>query len=143
MSHPMEMPTPQNLAATPPAGPFPAPAMPVEQKASDFTPTEVRANRKVLFALDELENESISEPFVFTYQGDEFELLDPKDIDWQDLMVAQEQPRLMLHVIMPEGLREKFLEKKLPMRKLEALLTRWQQHFGLPAAGEDEGSARS
>lgn len=130
---------PASLPSAPPVFPAPNPAPTVEQ----MHPAEVKANRKVLFVLDELENEKTSEPFVFEYQGEVFELLDPKDIDWQDLMIGQEQPRLMLHVIMPEDQRQRFLEKKLPMRKMEALLTRWQQHFGLPSAGEGDGSARS
>lgn len=125
----------------PPAQAFPAPA-PTPQ-AELMQPSEIKANQKVLFVLDALEREKVAEPFIFEYQGEIFELLDPKDIDWQDLMIGQEQPRLMLHVIMAEDQRARFLEKKLPMWLLEELLTRWQQHFGLPDSGEGDGSARS
>lgn len=120
---------------------FPAPSL--EQTAADLKPDEIRATRKVLFALDDLENEKTSEPFVFSYQGKTFELKDPKDCDWQDLLVVQEDPRLTLHVLMDEEMRAEFLELKLPMRKFEALLKRWQQHFNQPAPGEGDGSATS
>lgn len=121
----------------------PAPAPAPEVQPPVYVRPELPGKPKALFKLDDLENDRTSEPFIFEYQETTFELLDPKDIDWQDLMVAQENPRLMIHVIMPEAQRPIFLEKKLPMRKLEALLTRWQQHFGLPSAGEAKGSARS
>jgi hypothetical protein len=129
------------LPQTPPPPAFPAPS--TEPTAEALKPTEIRAPRKVLFNLDELENDKSSEPFVFSYQGKDFELLDPKDCDWQDLLVVQEDPRLTLHVLMPEEQRKEFLELKLPMRKFEALLTRWQQHFNQPAPGEEKGSALS
>jgi len=129
---------PTPAAWTPPAGPPPAAAPPPV-----YVQPELPPKPKALFSLDDLENEKTAEPFIFDYQGATFELLDPQDLDWQDLMVAQENPRLMIHIIMPEEQRPIFLEKKLPMRKLEALLKRWQQHFGLPTAGEAEGSARS
>lgn len=121
---------------------FPVPTAPAVT-AEELRPAELKAPRKVLFNLDQLENEKSAEPFVFAYQGKEFELLDPKDIDWQDLMVIQDNPRLTLHVLMPEDQRAEFLELKLPMRKFEALLSRWQDHFGLPNAGEGTGSAPS
>jgi hypothetical protein len=121
---------------------FPAPVA-AEPVAADFKPTTIKAPRKVLFNLDELENDRSSEPFVFTYQGKEFELLDPKDCDWQDLLVVQEDPRLTLHVLMKEEDRKDFLELKLPMRKFEALLKRWQEHFNQPTPGEGNGSALS
>jgi hypothetical protein len=127
-----------------PVAGFPPPS--TEPTADQMVPEEIRLRRaslKPLFNLDELENEKTSEPFVFEFGGDVFELLDPKDIDWQDLLVIQENPRLTLHVIMPEDQRAQFLEKKLPMRKFEVLLNRWQQHFGLPTPGEDNGSAGS
>lgn len=145
MTYPTD--SPPVVPATPgppaPAAAFPVPAPAPTPNPELMEPTEIRANRKVLFVLDELENEKTSEPFVFQYQGQVFELLDPKDVDWQDLMIGQEQPRLMMHVIMAEDQRAKFLELKLPLRKMEALMTRWQEHFGLPSTGEDDGSARS
>lgn len=132
----------QNNPPTPdPAPAFPAPA--TEPTAEALKPTEIKAPRKVLFNLDALENDRSSEPFVFSYQGQEFELLDPKDCDWQDLLVVQDDPRLTLHVLMPEEQRARFLELKLPMRKFEALLKRWQEHFNQPDPGEGSGSAPS
>lgn len=129
--------------AAPPNFTAPAPAPAPEVQPPVYVKPELPPRPTALFKLDDLENERTAEPFVFEYQGEIFELMDPKDIDWQDLLVAQEQPRLMIHVIMPEEQRPRFLEMKLPMRKLEALLTRWQQHFGMTPAGEAGGSARS
>jgi hypothetical protein len=127
----------------PAAHPAAVPAPSMQQTPADFAPSELKAPRKVLFNLDALENDRSSEPFVFVYQGKEFELLDPKDCDWQDLLVVQEDPRLTLHVLMPEAQRKEFLELKLPMRKFEALLKRWQEHFNQPDPGEEGGSALS
>jgi hypothetical protein len=137
-----------DLPQTPPPPSFDArqPSFPVPDAAPTaeaLKPTEIRASRKVLFNLDELENDKASEPFIFTYQGQQFELLDPKECDWQDLLVVQENPRLTLHVLMPEDQRARFLELKLPMYKFEGLLTRWQQHYNQPDPGEEKGSALS
>lgn len=100
---------------------------------------------KALFVLDDLDAEGADTPppFVFEYQGETFEFMNPEDIDWQDLMVGQDNPRLMLHIILPEAQRAAFMEKKLPLRLMKALLSRWNEHFNLPDPGEASGSARS
>ena len=140
MTHP-DFPASPAMPDTAPPPAFPVPA--AQPTAADMKPTEVRATRQVLFNLDELENDRSGEPFVFSYHGKVFELKDPKDCDWQDLLVVQEDPRLTLHVLMDEEMRVEFLELKLPMRKFEALLKRWQEHFNQPAPGEGGGSATS
>lgn len=93
--------------------------------------------------LDTYENEKPAEPFWFQHDGEYFRLVDPEDVDFQDILVGQENPRLMLHVLLDEGHRGRFFAKRLPMGKMKKLIMDYTKHFGLTDLGELAGSARS
>lgn len=93
--------------------------------------------------LDTYENEKPAEPFWFQHDGEYFRLMDPEDVDFQDILVGQENPRLMLHVLLDAGHRDRFFSKRLPMGKMKKLIMDYTKHFGLTDLGELAGSARS
>lgn len=119
-------PTPAALPAAPPA---PAPAA---------APAKPRP--KPLFKLADLDDEAPTEPFVFEHDGDVFEFLGPKALDWQDVQVVQDNPGLMVHVLLNEEDRKVFLTKRVSIGLLQKLMERWRKHFGVPDAGEAGGS---
>lgn len=129
---------PVAFSAPPPVAP------PIEPVYKQNLPTRPTA----LFKLDDIEREAASEkedlpPFtVEGTDGEVYTLIDPQDADWQDILVAQENPRLLVHVLMPEEQREKFLAQKMSLRVLTKILSKWQSYYSLTTPGEAGGSAR-
>jgi hypothetical protein len=93
--------------------------------------------------LDTYERERPTEPFWFQHEGEYFRLVDPEDVDFQDIMIGQENPRLMLHVLLEEGHRDRFFATRMPMGKMKKLIMDYSKHFGLTDLGELAGSAPS
>lgn len=93
--------------------------------------------------LDAYEKERPQEPFWFQHDNEFFNLVDPEEVDFQDILVGQENPRLMLHVLLPDGQRDRFFAKRLPVGKMKKLISDYTTHFGLTDLGELGGSARS
>lgn len=98
---------------------------------------------KVASNLDTYEKEKPEEPFWFQHEGEFFQMSDPEDVDFQDIVIGQENPRLMMHVLMVEDHRDRFFSKRLPMGKMKKLLGDYTKHYGLTDLGELAGSARS
>lgn len=101
---------------------------------------------KVATNLDTYERERPQDPFWFQHGGAFFKLTDPADIDVDDMVIIQEQPRLMMHVLMdPEhrgGWAEVKRECPLTVGKLRQLSEAYVAHFGLTSLGELAGSSR-
>lgn len=93
--------------------------------------------------LDTYEKERPEDPFWFQHEGEYFQMMDPEDVDLTDILVGQENPRLMMHVLLNEDHRDRFFAKKLPMGKMKKLIADYSKHFGLTDLGELAGSARS
>jgi hypothetical protein len=98
---------------------------------------------KLASNLDTWEKEKPEEPFWFQHEGEYFRMLDPEDVDFQDIVVGQENPRLMMHVLLDEGHRDRFFSKRLPIGRMKKLIRDYTTHFGLTDLGELAGSARS
>ncbi len=87
--------------------------------------------------LDTLEREGAApEPFSFLHNGRRYTLLDPKEIDWQDLISALSNPFVFFSVTLPGADQAVFLESKMPAWKLNKLIDRYIEHYGLPSLGE-------
>lgn len=100
--------------------------------------------RTKMDSLDDLDQEAPDEPYHFELRGQQFSMISPQDADWMSITAAREDPRLLVHILMPEDSRLRFLQlQDVRLRVLRGLMDRWQTHFGLPNAGESEGSARS
>jgi hypothetical protein len=82
--------------------------------------------------LDTYERERPGQPFWFQH-----------DVDFQDILIGQENPRLMMHVLMVAEHRDRFFAKPLPIGKMKKLILDYTKHYGLTDLGELAGSARS
>jgi hypothetical protein len=69
--------------------------------------------------------------------------VDPEDVDFQDIIIGQENPRLMLHVLIDAEQRDAFFSLRMPMGKMKKLINDYTRHFGLTDLGELGGSAQS
>jgi hypothetical protein len=98
---------------------------------------------KLASNLDTYEREAPEKPFWFQHEGEFFRMMDPEDVDLTDILVGQENPRLMLHVLLDESHRDRFFTKKMPMGKMKKLVKDYQTHYGMTDLGELAGSARS
>lgn len=98
---------------------------------------------KISSNLDAYERERPDDPFWFQHENEFFHMMDPEDVDLQDILIGQENPRLMMHVLLEEGHRDRFFAKRLPMGKMKKLIGDYTKHFGLTDLGELAGSARS
>ncbi len=92
--------------------------------------------------LDSLEREGAAEPFTFQLAGKRFLMSDPRDVDWQDLLVSLSSPQVFFRLVLPPEDHQSFFGSRLPGWKMQTLMTRYQQHYGIPDAGEAVGSAR-
>lgn len=87
--------------------------------------------------LDALEREGGSpEPFSFRHNSRRYTLLDPKEIDWQDLISALSNPYVFFSVTLAEGDQPTFMGTKMPAWKLNKLIDAYIEHYGLPSLGE-------
>lgn len=105
--------------------------------------TQLPSGVKLSSNLDTYEKEQPAEEFWFQHEGQFFRMVDPEDVDFQDIVIGQENPRLMLHVLLEPGQRDEFFAKRLPVGKMKRLILDYTTHFGLTDLGELAGSARS
>lgn len=86
------------------------------------------------FDLDAAERpaKDIKPPFVVKLGGRPVTMKDPGELDWQDLAVIQ-QPTDFLEFSVDEDDRDHVLNQEMPGWKLNALMERYMQHFGLDA----------
>jgi hypothetical protein len=101
------------------------------------------------FDLDALEHDGdVPDPFVVSVGGRDYELPNPKDIDFRDLVDGMRafnagDPLPIVEVLVDEDDRAEFFENKLPMWKLEKMFEQYYKHFGLPSPGKSKSSRRS
>ncbi|MGK5677523.1 hypothetical protein [Actinoplanes sp. URMC 104] len=125
-------------AAAPAEQPAPAVAAPVEQ-AAPAAPAEPLA--PVSLDLDSLEkidvlDDVVTEPFTFRLAGAVFELMDPRDIDWQDLTRAVQNPLSMLRYALPRDQQDLFYALPMEGWKLQVIFERWNKHFKMGSPEE-------
>jgi hypothetical protein len=98
---------------------------------------------KLASNLDTYEKERPGEPFWFQHENQFFRMIDPDDVDFQDVIIGQENPRLMLHVLIQPDQRDAFFSLRMPIGKMKKLIQDYTRHFGLTDLGELGGSAPS
>ncbi len=94
------------------------------------------------FDLDALDAEENADTFAVTAGGQVFHLRDPRDLHWRDLAAAQRDPEAFVDAAVTEADREMFESIRIPMRKLEPLMSAYFRHFRLDP-GKPNGSPRS
>ncbi len=86
--------------------------------------------------LDALEREGeVPGPFTFQADGDTYQMLDPKEVDWQDLLAGMRNPALFVRFAMPVEQQKKFFALRIPGWKMNALMQAYQDHFDIPDLG--------
>lgn len=96
----------------------------------------VEAKKPAMFDLDALEREgAVAEPFTFQYEGEQFQMLDPQDIDWQNLLSGLRNPALFVRFAMPVDEQKRFFSKQVPAWKMNRLMGAYQEHYGIPDLG--------
>jgi hypothetical protein len=90
----------------------------------------------VALDLDTLEREGVrADAFRFTHDGRIYEMVDPQEIDWQDLLSGFRNPALFIrYALRPEDAAS-FFGTRVPAWKMTALMERYQKHYGLPDLG--------
>lgn len=118
-------PGPPPPQAAPQPAPQPAAPQPAPGPRSD-----------VAMDLDALEREGAElKPFVFTHNGRQYTLVDPQEMDWQDLLSGLRNPALFLRYALPPADHREFFAGRLPSWKMIALMEGYTKHYGLPDLG--------
>ncbi len=112
----------------------PAVATPEEQTTAEV-PEAPKV--KVDLDLDALDRDGTSPgPFTFSLSGETFTLTDPRDIDWQDLIIAQRNPLMFIKFTMGEEQYKKFLGMRVAEWKMERLMVAFWAHYGVTDSPE-------
>jgi hypothetical protein len=86
--------------------------------------------------LDALEREGEHlQPFTFALDGETYTMVDPQEIDWQDLLAGTRNPALFIRFAMSIEDQKKFFGKRVPAWKMNRLMQAYQDHFGIPDLG--------
>lgn len=89
------------------------------------------------FDLDNLDKKSVlpdvtEEPFRFLLGGHVYTMMDPRDVDWKNVLDGVQNPILFMRLALDDpGEADKFVGVKLQGWKLSALFDNWQKHFGV------------
>lgn len=86
--------------------------------------------------LDALEREgAVAEKFTFTFGGRQYEMVDPQEIDWQDLLSGLRNPAMFIRFAMSAADQKEFFGARVPAWKMNRLMEAYQQHYGIPDLG--------
>jgi hypothetical protein len=110
----------------------PHPTPPDLRAAAELKATDAVTQPEVAFDLDVLERENAPAAFYFRHLGERYLLVDPQEVDWQDLIIAIGDTYTFFRTIVPADDREKFFQSKMPSWKMRALMERYTEHYGLP-----------
>lgn len=113
-----------------------APVDTAEQKVTAMAATEPEEEFDG-FDLDNLDKKSVlpnvtDKPFRFLLEGETYELMDPRDVDWKDVLDGISNPIAFMRMAMDDPeIADKFLGVKLAGWKLSALFDNWQKHYAV------------
>jgi hypothetical protein len=94
--------------------------------------TDITQPQAEAFDLDALEREGAPIPvFKFTHGGRQYELLDPQEIDWQDLLTGMRNPGAFIRFALRAEDRKPFFDSPIAAWKMNALFDRYTKHYGL------------
>lgn len=112
------------------ADPHPAPP---DLRAAVEINADDAAAQPVALDLDALEREKAPAQFYFRHLGERYLLVDPQEVDWQELILAIGDTYTFFRTIVPADDRERFFTSKMPSWKMRALMERYTEHYGLPS----------
>jgi hypothetical protein len=99
----------------------------------------VRLNQKVHSNLDEAERDSTYETFAFVLNGQRVEMVDPREIEFKDLMTIEHPANFLKFALSPEA-KKLLAETDLPGWKFNKLIHDYMDHYGLDPATVGKGS---
>lgn len=86
--------------------------------------------------LDSLEREGAkADPFTFHHQGRSYTMIDPQEIDWQDLLSGLRNPALFVRFALNTADQAEFFTSRVPAWKMNKLMEGYTKHYGLPDLG--------
>lgn len=74
-------------------------------------------------------------PFVFKHEGDIFQMMDPEETDWQDLLSGLRNPALFIRFTMSIEDQKRFFNLRVPAWKMNRVMQAYQKHYGIPDLG--------
>jgi len=92
-------------------------------------------HQKINLNLDTLEREQTYEPFTISIQGRALVLVDPKEIDWKDLLDIEQPVQFLGHVFSSDDDKAFFKKQNFPGWKLDAIIEQYTRHYGLSNSG--------
>lgn len=102
----------------------------------DTKAAEEKVKSPVALDLDTLEREGDTPgPFTFIHDGDTYSMVDPQEVDWQDLLSGLRNPVLFVRFAMSAEDQKRFFAKHVPAWKMNKLMGAYSDHFGLPDLG--------
>lgn len=99
-------------------------------------PASANPRDDVTLDLDTLEREDRRDPFTFLHDGHVYEIVDPREMDWQEQLRGFGDPIYFLQSSMSKDDVKRFFDTKMPAWKLDKILIAYREHFGLPSLGE-------
>lgn len=103
----------------------------------DVPPERIEPNtaNSVVLDLDAEERTDAKPPFTFRHRGRRWMLSDARDLDWQKLLIAGGNPVLFMRLVLPADDVDAFFAAGMPSWKLQVLMERYYQHYGIPNPG--------
>lgn len=89
------------------------------------------------FDLDALDKRTVlpdvtDQLFEFRVNGQVFRMIDPRDVDWKEVLDGITNPILFMRLAMVgDGAADRFVQTPLPGWKLSALFDNWQAHYSV------------
>ena len=86
-------------------------------------------NQRVAVNLDELERDQ-KPPFAFVHDGQRVEMVDPRELDFKDLM-AIEHPANFLKYALSDAAKKLLAETKMPGWKFDRLIEEYMKYYDI------------
>lgn len=107
-----------------------------EQTMNGAVPAAEETPLPVSLDLDSLEREgAVAQPFRFTHNSRSYTMIDPQEIDWQDLISGFRNPALFVRFAMSAEDQREFFASRVPAWKMNKLMEGYQKHYNLPDLG--------
>jgi hypothetical protein len=90
---------------------------------------------KIDFNLDTIEREQHYAPFTIVVADRRMTLVDPKEIDWKDLLDIEQPIQFLSHVFASDEDKAFFKQQNFPGWKLDKMIEQYTKHYGLTNQG--------
>jgi hypothetical protein len=80
--------------------------------------------------------DAVAEEFTFRLKGQVFTMVDPRDIDWKDVLQSIRNPAMFMRYAMPADQQDVFYALGMPAWQLGVLMNRWHKHYKMADPGD-------